>query len=161
MKLNLQFILILIAAGGMVVGCNKGPSTTGAGSGTSGTVAPSETASSSYDGEYVFDTQAFRKTLNEDASLKNVPADLIESMLSKFDTFKIEVKGADTIVTFGSDVIKGKLVKESESDGAMKFKMTPSDEDKKEDIAFFIFKEKTLTLDPGKGDEDRLYFVKK
>lgn len=136
-------------------------STTGSATSTAKTDPAQVSAASPLDGEYVFDTAAFRKTLDDDASLKNVPPDLLENMLKKFELFKVEVKGAEVEVVFGNDKIHGKLDSKTEADGETRFKMTPTDPAHAADFASFVFKGNTLTIEPGKSDEDKLYFVKK
>lgn len=150
--------IFILAAMVVLASCSKtGSDTTKTTDGTPQQVQKQ----SEQDGEYAFDTAAFKKQLEQDDGLKNVPPDLIDSMLKKFAEFKIDVKAEQVVVTFGTDVIRGVLTPEASTGEGTKFKMTPTDADKKDDIAYFVFTGNTLVLDPGKGDDDKLYFVKK
>lgn len=143
----------------LVVACSQPNTGNQAGNQT----APSTVTqpASGYDGTYVFDAEKFKEELKTDDNLKNVPPDLIEKMLEKFNTFQIEIKGEDTTVSFGSETVKGRLKVESQEASEVKLLMTPSDEDKKNDTAFYVIQGSKLVVDPGKSEEDKLYFVKK
>lgn len=125
------------------------------------TTAPTATTAS-VDGTYVFDSEMFISTLSktDDPNLQNIPENVRQQMADTFKTFKIEVKGDEATASFGTDVLKGKLSKLGEENGALKFLMTPVDEAEKNNTVNLIIKGDTLTVDPGKTEADKMYFKK-
>lgn len=115
------------------------------------------------DGVYQFDTSAYKTALDkmDDPVFKNLTEDMMNQMMSDLSKFTIEIKGSEATATFDDMVVKGALEKMASEGSAMKFMLTPYDEDKKEDKATLIIEGTNLTLDPGRNETDKLYFVKK
>lgn len=116
----------------------------------------------SADGVYSFDAGKFLQNLNqsEDPVFKNMPKEVLDKTVAGLKTFTIEIKGNEAAANFADVVVKGSLKKVDSTDGLVRFLMTPTDEDKKNDTATLIIDGKNLTLDPGKDKADQLFFSK-
>lgn len=116
----------------------------------------------SADGLYSFDAEVFVQNLSksEDPIFKNMPKDFLDKTMAGLKTFTIEIKGSEATANFSTVVVKASLKKLDTTDGSVRFLMTPVDEDKKNDVATLIVEGNKLTLDPGKGQVDKLYFRK-
>jgi hypothetical protein len=144
-KTMLRFLaLTLVVIGGFTqVQCSKG-------------------SSANVNGVYVFDTDAFKASIQktDDPMLKSMPEDVLNQTMEGLKTFKIEVADSQATATFGTMVVKGNLSKTGDENGEVRYLMTPVDADKKNDTVNLIIKDNTLTLDPGKKETDKMYFKK-
>lgn len=117
-------------------------------------------AAATVDGTYQLDTDVLRVklTTSDDPTFKSAPPEALDQVVNGMKDFKFEIKGLDVTATFGVTVVKGTIARNGGTDVEPSYLMTPTDEDKKKDPVTLVFKDNSLTLDPGKRDIDKLYF---
>lgn len=114
-------------------------------------------------GNYVFDAETFKEKLEAQSGMKisDMPEEAWKETVENLKGFRIEIGDQVATAYFGEIVVKGNLEKVSSDQDSVTFKMTPVDEDKKEDTVNLVVKsDGTLVLDPGKKEKDKMYFKK-
>lgn len=113
-------------------------------------------------GVYEFDTKqwtAKMKEMNPDFS--KTPPEMVNKMLEGFKKFSIEVKDGEAVANFGDMVVNGKIEKVSDEGGTIKLKMTPSEEDKKDQPILLMITGTKMVAGPEDKPKEWLYFKKK
>lgn len=110
----------------------------------------------SFDGTYVFDTEAYKvEQLRQDAdAYKNLSQEDIDKMMRIFKPYRIEIEGDTAKASFAHDVITGKIRADTNSASETELKFMPQDKP----TLTFIIRGNSLVLDPGKKDSDKMFF---
>lgn len=157
MKLFYTLALVLAVS---VAACSSSQqtSTTDAGS----TTAPAQAvAASTVDGKYVFDATVWLDEMKKaDPNFAQAPEELVKKMTEGFSQFNIEIKGTDATANFGEMIVAGKLEEVSKAADHVLYKMTPTDEDKKNQPIMLKIAGNVLTAGPEGQVKQQLYFKK-
>ena len=115
-----------------------------------------------YHGKYIFDTDSFRVSLLNQANteLQNVPQKHIDLFIESLKDYEVQISKTAASLKMGSIKIEGDLLKVAESPKEIRFIMTPSSPLLKDKQLHFIVQKNRLIVDPKKGENERMYFVK-
>ena len=115
-----------------------------------------------YHGKYIFDTDSFRASLLNQANteLQNVPQKHIDLFIESLKDYEVQISKTAASLKMGSIKIEGDLLKVAESPKEIRFIMTPSSPLLKDKQLHFIVQKNRLIVDPKKGENERMYFVK-
>lgn len=157
MKLFYTLALVIAVS---VSACSSSPQTTTTDAGT--TTAPAQAvATSVVDGTYVFDATVWLDEMKKaDPNFAQAPEELVKKMTEGFSKFNIEIKGADAKANFGEMVVAGKIEEVSKAADHVLYKMTPTDEDKKNQPIMLKIAGSVLTAGPEGQVKQQLYFKK-
>lgn len=112
----------------------------------------------SHDGTYIFDGKTWVVEIKKiDPSISE---EMLQKMTESLQEYTIVIKGFEATAKFGPLVVKGMLEKSKEENDTTIYKMTPVDEDKKDEPAYLHITGNNMKFGPDNTPLQQIYFKK-